>query len=72
MDNTSKMLRLAMGKGEDVTVRIDAERVKAMDETSLMQTARNYGITDSIEKMSAASKVQLRFLTMIQQYKRTP
>lgn len=38
-----------------------------ISKTSLMQTAWNYGITDSIEKMSAASKVQLRFLTIIQQ-----
>lgn len=38
-----------------------------ISKTSLMQTAWNYGITDSIEKMSAAAKVQLRFLAMIQQ-----
>lgn len=38
-----------------------------ISKTSLEQTAWNYGIKDSYEKMSAASKVQLRFLTTMQQ-----
>lgn len=42
-----------------------------ISKTALMQTAYNYGITESIEKMSAATKVQLRFLTTIQQLRIT-
>jgi hypothetical protein len=38
-----------------------------ISKTSIAQTALNYGITESIEKMSAATKVQLRFLTTIRQ-----
>lgn len=38
-----------------------------ISKTSIAQTALNYGITESIEKMSAATKVQLRFLTTMSQ-----
>lgn len=38
-----------------------------ISKTSLMQTAWNYGIDKSIEKMTSAEKVQLRFLTTMRQ-----
>lgn len=38
-----------------------------ISQTSLQLTAKNYGIEDSIEKMSAAAKVQLRWLSIMDQ-----
>jgi hypothetical protein len=38
-----------------------------ISKTSLQMVAQNYGIEQSIEKMSAAAKVQLRYLAIMQQ-----
>lgn len=65
IDTATAMEKLQSG----LTGQVKPLRELGVDITNatLQQTAYNYGITDSISKMSQAAKVQLRWLTIMKQ-----
>ncbi|MBS5933736.1 MAG: hypothetical protein KIC94_12785 [Clostridiales bacterium] len=65
LDTATAMEKLQSG----LTGQVKPMRELGVDITNatLQQTAYNYGITDSVSKMSQAAKVQLRWLTIMKQ-----
>ena len=65
IDTETAMQKLQSG----IVGEIEPMRALGVDisNTALQQTAYNYGIQDSVSKMSQAAKVQLRYLTIMRQ-----
>lgn len=65
IDTETAMKKLQSG----IVGEIEPMRALGVDisNTALQQTAYNYGIEDSVSKMSQAAKVQLRYLTIMRQ-----
>lgn len=65
IDTETAMKKLQSG----IVGEIEPMRALGVDisNTALQQTAYNYGIQDSVSKMSQAAKVQLRYLTIMRQ-----